>query len=130
MPDSFAQPLNAKAFYVKAISPGYDEVYYRTGDIVRRGPDGLLYFVGRKDNQFKIRGFRVELEEIDAILSAHKGVSQACSVIIRSDIADEIAAMIVAKPDISVCERTSFKLYASVTYFVCIRNSAYSDGKE
>ncbi|MDC0747078.1 non-ribosomal peptide synthetase [Polyangium mundeleinium] len=53
---------------------------YRTGDIGRVGPDGLLEFVGRIDHQVKIRGFRIELEEIEAALSAHPAV-RACVVL-------------------------------------------------
>ncbi|RYP10940.1 hypothetical protein DL764_000376 [Monosporascus ibericus] len=42
---------------------------YKTGDLVRSGPDGSLFFVGRKDDQVKIRGQRVELGEVEAIVS-------------------------------------------------------------
>ena len=41
---------------------------YRTGDLVRE-VDGLLHFVGRKDNQIKHMGYRIELEEIEAAIN-------------------------------------------------------------
>jgi len=44
---------------------------FRTGDLVRQRPDGLLERVGRKDRQVKIRGFRVDLDGIEAILRGH-----------------------------------------------------------
>ncbi|MFQ5610898.1 MAG: amino acid adenylation domain-containing protein [Anaerolineae bacterium] len=50
---------------------------YRTGDLGRRRPDGSLEFIGRKDSQVKVRGFRVELREIEAVLSAHPAVREA-----------------------------------------------------
>jgi nonribosomal peptide synthetase DhbF len=50
---------------------------YRTGDRVRRRADGALEFIGRADNQVKVRGHRVELEEIEAVLGRCEGVAQA-----------------------------------------------------
>jgi D-alanine--poly(phosphoribitol) ligase subunit 1 len=52
------------------------ETIYRTGDIVRR-QDGLLYFVGRRDQQIKHNGYRIELGEIEAVASAIEAV-EAC----------------------------------------------------
>ncbi|MGW2421091.1 amino acid adenylation domain-containing protein [Streptomyces sp. NPDC001709] len=50
--------------------------YFRTGDLVRRDEHGRLVFLGRADSQVKIRGHRVELGEIEAVLGAHPGVSR------------------------------------------------------
>jgi non-ribosomal peptide synthetase component F len=51
--------------------------WYRTGDLVSRGPDGALVHLGRIDTQVKIRGFRVELSEIEGALRLHDGVDDA-----------------------------------------------------
>ncbi|MEU5931245.1 amino acid adenylation domain-containing protein [Micromonospora sp. NPDC047187] len=49
---------------------------YRTGDRAWRDPDGLLHFAGRLDNQLKIRGFRVEPEEVESVLSRSPAVDR------------------------------------------------------
>ncbi|MBN6037309.1 non-ribosomal peptide synthetase [Amycolatopsis sp. 195334CR] len=50
---------------------------YRTGDVVRRGPDGELQYLGRNDAQVKINGLRIEPGEVEAVLAACPGVRQS-----------------------------------------------------
>ena len=72
--------LTAERFLPDRFSGRSGARMYRTGDWARWLPDGQLDFIGRKDGQIKIRGWRVELGEIEAALFAHGGLRQVCCV--------------------------------------------------
>ena len=61
---------------------------YRTGDLVRLGPGGHLEYIGRLDDQIKLRGFRIEPGEIEASLVQHPRVREA-AVVVREDSLEE-----------------------------------------
>jgi amino acid adenylation domain-containing protein len=80
--------LTAEKFIPDPFSGEPGSRLYRTGDLVRRFPSGEIEFIGRYDGQVKLRGFRIELEEIERSLSEHPQVG-GCAVVMSEDGADD-----------------------------------------
>ena len=88
--------LTAEKFIANPFpSDGADPVLYRSGDAVSLAPDGNIAFHGRIDDQVKVRGFRVELGEIEARIAHLPGVSQAAVVLRQDDGVDRLVAFLV-----------------------------------
>jgi len=73
------------AFLPYSDGTGPQDRIYKTGDLARRGADGLYYFVGRADTQIKSRGYRIELGEIEAALHSLEGLRESAVVAIQSE---------------------------------------------
>ncbi|MFJ9338728.1 amino acid adenylation domain-containing protein [Streptomyces sp. NPDC101733] len=76
--------LTAERFVEHTGHDGVTRRLYRTGDLARHRLDGALEYAGRTDHQLKIRGFRVEPGEIEAVLAEHPGVRD-CAVLPRGE---------------------------------------------
>lgn len=66
--------------------------FYRTGDRARMNADGEVVFLGRVDNQLKLRGHRVEIEAVEATLRSMPGVAEVCVVAMGRDAAQHLVA--------------------------------------
>jgi amino acid adenylation domain-containing protein len=80
--------LTRERFIPDPFNAGSGATLYRTGDLGRWRADGNIEFLGRNDHQVKLRGFRVELGEIEAQLARHPQVREA-AVIVRADVPGE-----------------------------------------
>jgi amino acid adenylation domain-containing protein len=68
---------NERSFYRRKNISNFEDLFYRTGDLVQLLPDGNYRYRGRKDRQIKIRGYRVELDEVETALLSHPLVKEA-----------------------------------------------------
>jgi acyl-coenzyme A synthetase/AMP-(fatty) acid ligase len=96
--------LNHRAFYRRPVFPDYEDVFYRTGDLVYEREDGLIDYVGRKDHQVKVRGYRVELAELDNALNSHEAVEEGSTYVLKIDDNDVIGAAVILRAERTISE--------------------------
>ncbi|MEH2076346.1 MAG: amino acid adenylation domain-containing protein [Nostoc sp.] len=105
---------------------GEKERVYRTGDLARWLRDGNLEYLGRIDNQIKLRGFRVELGEIEALLAQHPKIQQAVVILEGENaIAQRLLAYIVPTPTDNNFEDESLQV-EQVELWQQVFNDSYS----
>jgi amino acid adenylation domain-containing protein len=88
-------PEKTREQFIRVRESG-ESLWYRTGDIVRQDGNGCLVYLGRTDQQIKIRGYRVELQEIEAVLRKLCGTEQVASLPwpVREGRADGVVAFV------------------------------------
>ncbi|MFF3066862.1 amino acid adenylation domain-containing protein [Kitasatospora sp. NPDC057936] len=89
--------LTARMFVADPYGTAPGARLYRTGDLARFLPDGQIQYLGRIDNQVKLRGLRVEPDEIAAVLRDLPGVQDAAVVVDSSGPAQALAAYVVSQ---------------------------------
>jgi thioesterase domain-containing protein/acyl carrier protein len=127
--------LTTERFVVVRLSPTLEERMYRTGDLVRWLADGTLEFLGRLDDQVKVRGYRVELGEVEAALAGHPGI-RACAVARRvADGEERLVAYVVTDGPVEsrtlreVLKRTLPEYMVPVTFVTIDRLPLAANGK-
>jgi amino acid adenylation domain-containing protein len=114
----------------KFISNPYfpDGRLYRSGDIGRWMPDGNILFSGRKDAQVKVRGFRVELGEIESAILEHPDINNAVLVVNQEKEQEKyLVAYVTSRVVLNISEIRSFLIqklpvYMIPAYFVAMKN--------
>ncbi|MFD6304383.1 amino acid adenylation domain-containing protein, partial [Streptomyces sp. NPDC060223] len=101
--------LTAERFVADPYAPTPGARMYRTGDLARWTADGTVEYLGRTDDQVKVRGFRVEPGEIEAVLAAHPSVARATVVAL-----DQVLVAYVI-PAAGHVDATALRVHASAT---------------
>lgn len=83
------QPELTSERFIEHSADGGSQRLYRTGDLAKWQDDGALALVGRGDAQVKVRGFRIELEEIEAVLDTHPDVQKSVVIVKDVDVGDQ-----------------------------------------
>lgn len=99
--------LTAEKFIPDPFKPG--KRIYKTGDLGRWLADGTIEFLGRKDHQVKVRGYRIELEEIEAVMAGHPSI-EGVAVIIKKNKEEqqEIVAYLTSKEEINAAALSEY----------------------
>ncbi len=93
--------LTAESFISDPFSAEAGAQLYKTGDLVRYRATGQIDFLGRLDGQVKVRGYRIELAEVETALAEHDSIREAV-VVVRQDSGDKhLAAYVTPRPGCS-----------------------------
>ncbi len=102
----------AQLFIQNPFTGNPTDILYRTGDVVRFRSDGSLEFTGRADRQIKFRGFRLELDGIENVLTSHMAVANAAVKMVKIKTEKMLAAYI----QLETGEKENFSVEEYKTY--------------
>ncbi|MDP4179621.1 MAG: amino acid adenylation domain-containing protein [Bacillota bacterium] len=114
--------LTTEKFIANPFEP--DKRLYKTGDLVRMLPDGTIEILGRIDNQVKVRGYRIELSEIEERLMKFENIKEAVVTVFESEDGEKsICAYYTKKKDIDIAKIKEFlslelPSYMAPSYFI------------
>jgi amino acid adenylation domain-containing protein len=94
-------PVRTQEQFVRLPGAG-ENLWYRTGDMVQQDANGCLYYLGRMDHQVKVRGYRVELQEIEAVLRKACGTEQVVAIAwpVENGSANGVVAFVAGVDDL------------------------------
>jgi amino acid adenylation domain-containing protein len=96
-----------------SIKPGAQ--LYRTGDLARALPNGEIDLLGRADNQVKLRGYRIELEEVEAVLDSHPSISKSVAKVVSMGEDNQCLVAYVVAKDKNKCDEADWLQHAVQT---------------
>ena len=73
------------------------ETIYRTGDLARYRKDGVIEYLGRRDQQVKLRGFRIETGEIQGVINEYTGITDSLVSVMKTEAAEQLVAWVVVE---------------------------------
>jgi amino acid adenylation domain-containing protein len=106
--------LTAERFLPDPFAGVAGQRMYRTGDLARFRPDGNIEFLGRIDEQVKVRGVRIELGEVEAALKRHPSVA-SCAVVLQKRNGDERLVAFVVPRESDACDIAELRAHARAT---------------
>jgi amino acid adenylation domain-containing protein len=101
----------AERFLPDTFRPAQGATLYRTGDLARYRADGEMHFLGRMDGQIKLRGYRIEPGEIEAVLTEHESV-QLAAVIMTGEAANRMLVAYIVAAKNQTCGEDQLRTWA------------------
>lgn len=95
-----------------------DTILYKTGDLGRWTKEGILEFIGRRDDQIQVRGIRVEPAEIEAVLTRHDAIRSALLAIRQTETSLQLIAYLVADGAVGIAALRDFAARWLPTYML------------